>query len=116
MALIDADAKDGREHIVIHISEAIVSGFNGFTKRFNITLNESDPNEETDFIEFELSLKWKIDPKCFAPLIRDPVGILQKLPGAIFLLGDYYWYFYHGFYKWAVLQKQDSYLRYLGMF
>ena len=112
LALIDPDSK--REHIAIHISEAMITGFSGFTKRFNITLNQKDPNEQTEYIEFELSLKWKIDSSCYASLVTDPVGSLRQLPGAIFLLGDYYWHFYRGFYQWAALECQDSYVRYLG--
>lgn len=114
LALIDAIGNDAREYIAIHISEAMVSGFSGFTKRFNISLNGSGPEELMDLIEFELSLKWQTDTTSFAELVPLPSAFLRKLPGAMFLLGDYYWHFYRSFYRWTALQCSDSYVRYLG--
>lgn len=76
---------------------------------------EQEVIEETDELEFELLLKWQIESDCFAQLVANPVAILNKLPGALFLLGgDHYWHFYRDFYRWAALESEDATVRYAG--
>lgn len=70
--------------------------------------------EEEESIEFEVSLKWQIESSSYSKLVANPVTILRKLSGAIFLLGDYYWHFYSGFYRWAALDSEDPSVRYIG--
>lgn len=110
------DGTQSNQQIVI--SESTISGFDGYNKRQKVELIDNDDNnrerDNTITIEFDLQMQWQIDSICFermAPYI-DMVDIVEKLPGAIYHLGNYYWSFVNDFYRWCATESLDIRIRY----
>ncbi|KAI2806775.1 hypothetical protein BLOT_008733 [Blomia tropicalis] len=111
------DGTQSNQQIVI--SESTISGFDGYNKRQKVELIDNDDNnrerDNTITIEFDLQMQWQIDSICFermAPYI-DMVDIVEKLPGAIYHLGNYYWSFVNDFYRWCATESLDIRIRYV---
>lgn len=106
-----------REYIKLFISESVITGFSGYRKRFSLKLNDDSSDQSImEQIDFELYLSWQVDSECYQSLNEKPIDIVKKLPGAMFILGEYYWHFYKGFYRYSLLQNENPILRYSGKF
>ena len=118
LVLIDSDENSGeddslpREYHKIVVSEVEISGYKGHQKQDQFEI--ADDEFCSISVRLTLDLKWQIDSKCFENNVSDPVPLLRKLPGAIFLLGSYYWHFCSDFYRWAATECLDQDTRYFG--
>ncbi|KAI2799131.1 hypothetical protein BLOT_013138 [Blomia tropicalis] len=116
LSLIDMDDVTEREYIKLFISESVITGFSGYRKRFSLKLNDDSSDQSImEQIDFELYLSWQVDSECYQSLNEKPIDIVKKLPGAMFILGEYYWHFYKGFYRYSLLQNENPILRYSAL-